>query len=133
MAQELEKLNFVDSVKIIPILPENRVYVAVQLSVLGLCILSAIMCTIMVRKKSSEPLYVLILFAYLPILETYPTIYVWYDYNTNDNLATDSHAIVSMFILLIGLAKVAFYFGKLTFISVRSKSTESKEWIYNTN
>ena len=81
----------------------------------------------------SHSLHVLILFVYIPILGTYPTTYVWYDYNTNDNLATDTSEAVSELIIILGMAKVVFYFSTLIFIIVRSKTMESQAWIQRTN
>jgi len=56
----------------------------------------------------------------------YPTIYVWYDYNTNDNLATDADSVVSGIIIILGIAKVIFYFVSMVFILLRTKDRESQ-------
>ena len=55
---------------------------------------------------SESSFHLLVLFVYLPILETYPMIYIWYDYNNNKNLAIDTAPLISEMIILLGLLKV---------------------------
>ena len=121
-----------NGVNVIPIEPENKIYYIIQFGILGAYIICAILATFKIRQKYSDSsLYILIFFVYLPILEAYPTIYVWYDYNTNKNLATDVNYLISGFIIGFGMAKVIFYFIKLTFILVRTEELECQEWVHH--
>ena len=65
----------------------------------------------------------------MPILEIYPTIYAWYDYNTNPNLATDSSSTVSNLMLILSLSKLALHLVNLTLIFQRSrKNSQTKRF-----
>ena len=123
----METLHIIQEMKVIPIVPENKLYIIVQYLVIFLCVTGAILSTIWIRRKYENSIYILIFFVYVPMLETYPTIYVWYDYNTNANLATDADSAVSEVILILGVTSIVIYFLQLVFICLRTKDIDSKE------
>ena len=65
-------------------------------------------------RKSSENLiqFILIVFIhfFLPILEIYPSVYVWYDYNVNKNLSITPRSVTISFILFFWVVTKLFFF-----------------------
>ena len=117
ISSDFEAIDFVKSAKIIPPSTDNLSYFIIQMVVLGITIIIFISSTVRrkqlsvpekAEEKSSEPLQkdsveqsvelkhhedglqffmVVLIHFFLPILSIYPSVYIWYDYQTNQKLA----------------------------------------------
>ena len=79
-------------------------------------------------------LFLIILsFVYLPIFDIYPHLFLWYDYNVNEKLATDPSPQISMIFIILSIVKVICYTWKLHLIkqmfSGRVLSNTDDYWI----
>ena len=84
------------------------------------------------RKQTADSGNQLLLFVYLPIIDMYPAVYVWYEYNTNPNLVSDRSETVSKTILLFVGFKVILYVISVLCVtwkeSLEKKATKSKSY-----
>ena len=116
ISSSFELIDFVKSAKIIPPSNDNLAYFIVQMVVLVITIIIFISSTVRrkqlsvpsLAEKSSEALQedlneisveknrtedglqffmVVLIHFFLPILSIYPSVYIWYDYQTNQKLA----------------------------------------------
>ena len=116
ISSNLELIDFVKSAKIIPPNNDNLAYFIVQMVVLVVTIIIFISSTVRrnqltaySKKENDEPLekepsnsenedsvnqedglqffMVVLIHFFLPILSIYPSVYIWYDYQTNQQLA----------------------------------------------
>ena len=76
------------------------------------------------KKPESESMtqFILIVFVhfFLPVLDLVPSVYVWYDYNTSEELAYDRAASISSMLFAFTFLKVCFFVARTLIINYES-------------
>jgi len=117
--------KYLFNLKIIPSTPKSRKYAVIQRTIVILVLIVAMISSVFMCRKQEKPreaFKILLLFVYLPIMDLYPAVYVWYDYNMTPIATAEPNQLVSRCILTFVVIKLILYIMGVILVTVRNRS-----------